>query len=455
MTDDRLDLVLRRIDVRHEPPRGVADELFAELLPVAAEAARRDRNPVWRTLGAIHDLSSLVVGPVDRGPARRLAPIAVALVLLLLVVALALIAGRQPGPGRPFVYATSDLRLVVADGSGRQRTLVEAGQAQAPVLSPDGRSAAYLSNGVSVVRIDGTERAHFAVPDTASTVTTWLTDSRHLVLEEEDHQVTGTGTPKHVTLTCRTVLADADTGETRPVQERCDNARAVSGDGRYAATLVPTDADHVQAAIADLDAGTTVRIGDPVATSDPLALAWSPSGSELALALDGDVRFLDGLGVATRPAISAPPCLTLAWSPAGTHVLCTLDDGPSPILPVDGSAPAWLTVKASQPAWSPDGSMLLYTATPLTAPVDAGQVAAADELWVVNADGTNARPIASNVDDSSAGPRWSPDGSQIAFLRGTNQQVADGNALLEELWVIRPDGSGETRVAPDAIGFDW
>jgi TolB protein len=60
-------------------------------------------------------------------------------------------------------------------------------------------------------------------------------------------------------------------------------------------------------------------------------------------------------------------------------------------------------------------------------------------LWVVNADGSDARPIVQDpppVGDQA--PTWSPDGSQIAFIAGDE----DGSAL----WVVRPDGSDAHRV---------
>jgi Tol biopolymer transport system component len=74
----------------------------------------------------------------------------------------------------------------------------------------------------------------------------------------------------------------------------------------------------------------------------------------------------------------------------------------------DGSNPQPVSgpVDPQGPSWSPDGSMIAYSA-----PVNGvGQA-----IWVVNADGTNPHVIA----DTSAYdllPRWSPDGASIAFI---------------------------------------
>jgi len=46
------------------------------------------------------------------------------------------------------------------------------------------------------------------------------------------------------------------------------------------------------------------------------------------------------------------------------------------------------------------------------------------------------------------GPRWSPDGSWIAYLRG-----GDGGELI----IVRPDGTGlrELATGPKKVYFDW
>src|SRR5262245_1617937 len=93
MNDPRVDALVRRLDVRHEPPAELVEATFAALAPVADRERRADANP-WRR--ALRDLT----GAVPRGSAgvaqRR------ALVLMLAAVAAAsvlwislLLAGRQ------------------------------------------------------------------------------------------------------------------------------------------------------------------------------------------------------------------------------------------------------------------------------------------------------------------------------------------------------------------------
>lgn len=75
------------------------------------------------------------------------------------------------------------------------------------------------------------------------------------------------------------------------------------------------------------------------------------------------------------------------------------------------------------PAISPDGTRIAYYRR-------AGLDPLTSELWVSDADGTNARKLADGA--SSFEPDWSPDGTKIAFYgRGNSLQVihADGTSL--------------------------
>lgn len=112
----------------------------------------------------------------------------------------------------------------------------------------------------------------------------------------------------------------------------------------------------------------------------------------------------------------------------------------------------------SQPAPSPDGSQVAFVRS--VSPTDPG-----GELWVVNADGTNARLLVHPellpvpVDAVQAyvrSPRWSPDGENVAFvvpgeLEGGLLVVAEASTgaqremapppLVDDLFAWSPDGS--------------
>src|SRR5204863_8378958 len=106
-------------------------------------------------------------------------------------------------------------------------------------------------------------------------------------------------------------------------------------------------------------------------------------------------------------------------------------------------------------SWSPTGRRLAYTRG---VPGEQGATA----LFVSSARGTHERLLAAPSDPLLAAPfdphslfraRWSPDGSELAFIAGAS------------LYAVRPDGSGlRTIVAcppPGTLmgcavtGFDW
>nr|MDQ3823663.1 hypothetical protein [Actinomycetota bacterium] len=82
---------------------------------------------------------------------------------------------------------------------------------------------------------------------------------------------------------------------------------------------------------------------------------------------------------------------------------------------------------ASKPSWSPARDRLVFEHL--------------YALHVANVDGSGLRELT----PSGGEPAWSPDGELIAFRRGTGDR--------SDVFVIRPDGSGETNVSAALGGF--
>ncbi len=83
------------------------------------------------------------------------------------------------------------------------------------------------------------------------------------------------------------------------------------------------------------------------------------------------------------------------------------------------------------PAWSPDGSRILYQC--------CNDVNCATDLCVMNADGSDPHVVAQSVQDlpgQEARPAWSPDGSRIAYT-GQNPQFRQETSIF----IASADGS--------------
>jgi Tol biopolymer transport system component len=69
-----------------------------------------------------------------------------------------------------------------------------------------------------------------------------------------------------------------------------------------------------------------------------------------------------------------------------------------------------------------------------------------DEIWAMNADGTNQHNLASYPAASYSRPAWSPDGTQIAFV---SNRTGDN-----EIWAMNADGSGQHNLTSNPAASD-
>ncbi|MDX1389929.1 MAG: LpqB family beta-propeller domain-containing protein, partial [Acidobacteriota bacterium] len=100
---------------------------------------------------------------------------------------------------------------------------------------------------------------------------------------------------------------------------------------------------------------------------------------------------------------------------------------------------------ASDPQIAPDGDRIVYVRNFMDITSDVRR----SNLWIVNADGTDHRPLTTgNRNDSS--PRWSPDGARLAYVSST-----DGTPQLYVRWMDTGITAQVTHLtsAPSGLAF--
>jgi Tol biopolymer transport system component len=132
-------------------------------------------------------------------------------------------------------------------------------------------------------------------------------------------------------------------------------------------------------------------------------IVFSGGGANLG---DAQLFTMNNFGTGQAPLTAGPRDKDPAWSPDGTKVLYVKNGGELHTVLADGSGDAILTSGAadSDPAWSPDGSKIVFNHE-VPGVGDGG-------LLVMNADGTGAHNL---VPGHGQSPAWSPDGSRVAY----------------------------------------
>src|SRR6266545_3985826 len=173
-----------------------------------------------------------------------------------------------------------------------------------------------------------------------------------------------------------------------------------------------------------------------------LGPAWNAAGSRIAFWRTpapfgpGSIWTMTANGTDERRLTVGIDARDPAWSPAGTRIAFTLASGEGfdvwTMRASDGADLQQVTSGPAldfEPAWSPDGTRLVFER-------DSGP---SFSIYTVNVDGTGLTRVTDGP-YFDTGPAFSPDGRFIAF--GSNR----GGTFLDDLWIVNADGTELRRV---------
>jgi TolB protein len=228
----------------------------------------------------------------------------------------------------------------------------------------------------------------------------------------------------------------------------------------------------------DLDGSALRRLSGCTGNRCLSALeSWSPDGKKLAFLRGTSVAggnlplsrlslFVinaDGSGKERLASCGRPPdgCLgdRLSWSPDGSMIAFSRYRLGLYVVSVKTGAVRRLTncqVHTSgppakycgdvSPAWSPDGSRLVFGRAP------GCQAGCGSSAYIVNADGTGLRPLVPAVPGKSGIPAWSPNGRRIALDTDDGVEVMDPNGAHRTVLAPGPASNrplGDISWSPD------
>lgn len=221
---------------------------------------------------------------------------------------------------------------------------------------------------------------------------------------------------------------------------RNEGAAAALPKGRIAFSAGGPPRQDVYVANAD---GSNVRrlTSSSAGEFDP---AWSPNGRRIAYRRETrqgapHIYLMNADGSQKRNLTRrSAGGISPAWSPNGrTIAFASVRSSFTTelwLMRPDGSQQRRLgRVNGEYPDWSPDGKRIAF---------DHLTVATSDwDIWVINANGTGARPLVAWRGSKEQGAAWSPDGAWIAF-----QSTRSTNDGIPRVWIARADGSNPRRL---------
>lgn len=183
--------------------------------------------------------------------------------------------------------------------------------------------------------------------------------------------------------------------------------------------------------------------------------SWSPDGTRIAFEGPGGAIWSaapDGSGLAQLTGGDGDVFPT--YSPDGTKIAyCHCHDSTMAIHVMNADGSGQMVVADLQahdlgrPAWSPDGTRLIFEALVSVSPGTDGHPDFNYDIYSVNADGSGLADLTPTTGRTENSPVWAPEGTKIAFEASTT--LNGENAGTSDIYVMNPDGTGEQRLTTD------
>jgi Tol biopolymer transport system component len=349
--------------------------------------------------------------------------------------------------GTKLLYASDD-GLYVMNADGSHQTKIAAGSDDG-AWSPDGSQIAFAHGGnIAVVAPDGgglTQLARNQVTPGHDYFPTWLPDGRRVLYLRTSRQAStfivvgldGGG---------RSIVTLPSGVEAQPPEVSPDGASFV-----YYAYIEGLQTDHIFSVSFDTGRAADLTSVTGVDETNPI---WSPDGTLLAFQRSTALAQGDNIGTfdifTMKPDGSEVRRLTsdagasgydLSWQQVNAQPQASVDqiafsrgrpDGGIYVMKPDGSGLTRITDRGDEDAvWSPDGSQIAFVRS------DHGNA----DIYVMQSDGSQIRRLTN--DGAGGSPAWSPDGTKIAFTRET-----PGN---DDIYLMEVDGSQVTRLTSDPL----